>query len=80
MLEMHLTKGVPALSIFSIMELSKYTDCQDEIKSGLFDRDGFGQWPSEKGAGGIAVGCAAMNDMVRNKCSINANFPRNSSA
>ena len=78
-LETHLTKGVPALSIFSIMEQSKSTDCQDEIESGLFDRDGFGQWPSEKGAGGIAVGCAAMNDMVRNKHSINANLPRNSS-
>ena len=80
MLEMRLTKGVPALSTFSIMEQSKSTDCQDEIESGLFDRDGFKEWPSEMGAGGIAFGCAALNDMVRNKCSINANLPRNSSA
>ena len=78
-LEMHLTKGVPGLSTFSIMEQSKSTDCQDEIE-GLFDRDGFKEWPSGNGAGGIAFRCAAMNDMVRNKCSINTNLPRNISA
>ena len=45
-LETCLTKGVPGLSTFSIMERSKSTDCQDEIESGLFDRDGFKEWPS----------------------------------
>ena len=59
-------------------EATKSTDCQDDIE-GLFDRDGFKEWPSGKRAGGITFGCAAMNDMVRNKCSINANLPRNSS-
>ena len=59
-LETRLMKGVPGLSI---MEVSYATDCQDEIESGLSTLGAVGQPLSDRVAGGIADGCAAMNDM-----------------
>ena len=59
MLETRLGKGVPGLSIIE----DSFIDCQDEIDSGLLVKD-VGQWLSERGPGGIAEGCAVMNDML----------------
>lgn len=64
-LETRLMKGVPG----------RVTDCQDEIESGFSVRE-VELYLSERRAGGIAVGCADMNDMVRNKRSFLQRIPR----
>ena len=59
-LETRLMKGVPGLSIIEVLYA---TDYQDEIESGLSTLGVVGQPLSDRVAGGIADGCAAMNDM-----------------
>jgi hypothetical protein len=53
------------------MEDSDATDCQDEIDSKFSVSE-----PLGRGAGGIAVGCAAMNDMVDTEW-LKTNLPTN---